>query len=107
MKEKSKERGDEQVRKRQKEKWRVGKGHKWSGEWERQEEISRKRERSKTNRRREEESRAWPGCKPPPSIFNTVEPLQMMGEREREGGRRKTRKEREGGVLQQCERLPW
>lgn len=49
--------------------------------------------------------RVGSGCKTPPSIFNTVEPLQMMGERER--GREKTRREREGGVLQQSKGLLW
>lgn len=32
-------------------------------------------------RRRRKRRRVGSGCKTPPSIFNTVEPLQMMGER--------------------------
>ena len=52
--------------------------------------------------REEEKKRA--GCKAPPSIFNTMELLQMMGKRGREkAGERGG----EGGVLQQSKVLPW
>ena len=61
-------------------------------------ELGRRSQGRKTKRRREKERRAGSGCKTPPSIFNTVEPLQMMGESKggREGGRRRGEKERVG-----------